>query len=112
MKSPNSDLQKVYSNVRQKVKSKEMSQVTALEICLKHIRAAGCKPNSKFYKALRAARELDRICSLPPGPPPEGVSYRILGANGRYFNVFVPKGQSIFDVAREENIEMISFEKA
>lgn len=96
-------------DVRKKVKTKEISQTSALEICLKHIKAAGCVPNGKFHKALRAARELDRLASLPP---PEGVSYRVLAANGRSFQVFVPKGRNVLDVVREENIEMISFEKA
>lgn len=92
-----------------KKETRKCPSISELERCLQHIKAAGGVPNHRFYAALRAARALKRVLD---GPPPEGVSYRILGANGREFNVFVPTGQSVFDVAREQNIEMISFCKA
>ena len=92
------------------MKSKtNIPSIGELEKVLGHIRRAGGVPNHRYYKALRAARALEAMLDAPP---PQGSSYRILAANGRYFNVFVPKGQQVWDVAREENIEMISFEKA
>ena len=86
--------------------------VGALEICLGHIRAAGGVPNSRFASALRAARQLDAECAKADNAPkPEGSDYRIVASNGREFVRFVPKGGDIFALARQEQIDMVSFSK-
>ena len=82
--------------------------VSALETCLKHIRAAGGVPNSGFYAALRAARALDKACSEPL-PPVEGSTYRVTLSNGRDEEVFVPKGSDIFKMVKIGGLEMVSF---
>jgi hypothetical protein len=87
----------------------KIPSIGELEKVMEHIRAAGCVPNHRYYKALRAARALERVLD---SPPPEGSSWRVLAANGRAFSVFVPKGSSVLQEAMEQNIEVISFEKA
>lgn len=84
--------------------------VKALEICLKHIRAAGCVPNSKFYAALRAARALDAACSEPEKTV-EGSEFLVVCQNGYKERVFVPKGGDIFKIAKARNLEIYSFSR-
>lgn len=95
--------------MKSETKNKEIG---ALEICLKHIKAAGGVPNHRFYAALRAARALDAaVAEEAQRPPPEGSDYLIVATNGREYRRFVAKGGSVFRVAKAEGIEVASFSK-
>lgn len=89
-------------------------EITATSILLKHMmplaRSAGMRPNSRFYRALRAARELDRIVAAPRTPI-EGSFYLITLANGRQTRKFVEKGDDVFKLCKRECLEMQSFVK-
>ncbi len=68
---------------------------------------AGIVTNNRFKRAMRALNALEKI--IEDRPAPEGTRYRVTMMNGRETVLFVPKGGSIFAVAKEERVEIQSF---
>jgi hypothetical protein len=91
----------------------DRNTATAESIVRKHladIRRAGGVPNSRFYRALRAARALDAAANAPVNPD-DWKHYRVTCANGREVTVDVHKTSDIFKTCKSQGIEMVSFVK-
>lgn len=114
MKNEKPDFAKPNASLRAAFDAKDGK--TAETILLRHIKplieAAGGVPSNQFRRALRAARALDRIASLPVPPPhPDEKTYRVTATNGREFTVHVYPKEDVFAACKREQIEIASFVK-
>jgi hypothetical protein len=84
-----------------------MNSMTDLQSLGRLIRQAGGKPNHRYYKAMRALRQLDILNRKPI----KGEWYIVCQPNGKEVKVFVPEGGNIYTEAKDHNIEIFSFVK-
>jgi hypothetical protein len=87
-----------------------MNTVSDLQKIGSLIRSAGGVPNSRYRKAMAAAKQLDRMLDEIQGRPPiKFVDYRLVLTNGKEKVISVPEGDDVLVAAK--GFDIYSFSK-